>query len=59
MSRYSIHLVKSDGQTSVKPEAMECVDDTQAKMRARHHVGSDEDIELWDGRRLVELFPRK
>jgi hypothetical protein len=57
MSRYSIHFVKSDGQTSVQPEALDCIDDTQAKARARQRVGPNEDVELWDGHRLVELFP--
>jgi hypothetical protein len=56
MSQYSIHFVNRYGQTSVHPEALDCRDDAQATERARAFVCA-EDLELWEGRRLVELLP--
>jgi hypothetical protein len=58
MSQYSIHFVNRYGQTSVHPEALDCRNDAQATERARAFVCA-EDLELWEGRRLVELFPRE
>jgi hypothetical protein len=58
MSRYFIRFVNLAGQTSVWPESLDCVDDAQAVTRARALVGC-EDVELWEGHRLVEMFPRK
>lgn len=58
MSRYFVQFVNLFGQTSVWPEALDCSDDAHAVERARALVGS-EDVELWEGRRLVAVFPRK
>jgi hypothetical protein len=57
MSRYFVQFVNLFGQTSVWPEPLDCSDDAQAVTRARALVGA-QDVELWEGRRLVEVFPR-
>jgi hypothetical protein len=58
MSRYNIHFVSRNGQTSVQPEFLNCVDDAQAKEKARLLVDIY-DVELWEGGRLVDMFPHK
>jgi hypothetical protein len=58
MFQYNIHFINPDGQISVHPEVLNCADDAQARDKARLLV-EDRDVELWEGRRLVDMFPHK
>ena len=58
MPQYRVYFVGRTGQSSVRPEALDCVDDAEAKTKARQLIDGD-DVELWEGARLVELFPHK
>jgi hypothetical protein len=57
LPRYRIQLLDRDGRTSVQP-VFECEGDAEAKKRARQLVDAL-DLELWEGGRLVEMFPRR
>lgn len=58
MRQYHVYFVDPTGQSSVRPEALDCVDDAEAKSKARALIDG-KDVELWEGARLVELFPHK
>ena len=58
MPQYRVYFVDRTGKSSVRLEALDCVDDEQAKKEARQLIDGN-DLELWDGPRLVELFPHK
>lgn len=57
MSEYRAYLIGADGRISDRID-LDCVDDEAAKEAARRLVDGL-DVELWNGTRRVETFPRK
>ena len=58
MPQYRIYFLNHAGQISRPAEIVDCADDAEATKRARQLV-EENDVELWQGGRLVELFPKR
>jgi hypothetical protein len=58
MPQYRINFVDPAGYISSPSQIMICLDDEDAKQKARQLINGL-DIELWQGARLVELFGHK
>ncbi len=59
MPAYRVYFVDRAGYIAAPPRILICVDDTDAKIQARSMIEASSDLELWQGSRLVELFPHK
>jgi hypothetical protein len=58
MPHYRIYFIDRDNDVSRPSEVVECADDEEAIQKTKQFVAG-QDIELWDGPRLIRGFPRE
>ena len=56
MPDYRIYFIDPKNRISRMPEVVECSDDQEAIQKAVQFIDG-QDVELWDGARLVARFP--
>jgi hypothetical protein len=57
-AEYRVYFIDQTNQVSRPPKVVECAHDEEAIQAARQFIGG-EDVELWDGTRLIVRFPHE
>ena len=58
MPHYRVYFVDRKGHILRPPEVLDCKDDSEAAEKARQFIGG-QDIEVWDGPRIIVKYPHK
>ena len=58
MPHYRVYFIDREGHISRPPEVLDCRDDSEAAEKARQFIDG-QDIEVWDGPRMIVKYPHK